>query len=217
MVMQSIICHINLCITMVRITVDVPDADLPQIDAEAKQQSISRSKWAAKAIDLCLHQMCSISDAEVMQLQKQLDAKTLEYDANSQQITYLNDELDRIKSRLKQDNNEATQRWEELKGVRNENTKLNNDLHAAQTTIQRLQAELLNKQEEVDQMDSLREELAVAKTDRDRLNEALKVRDDDVAFLRGHVSQLTQSISQLSLPPSQEEAKKKGWWQFWKG
>jgi len=209
---------------MVRITVDVPDADLPQIDAEAKQQSISRSKWAAKAIDLSLHQKCSINDAEamqlkdqVMQLQKQLDAKTLEYDANSQQITHLNDELDRIKSRLKQDNNEATQRWEELKGVRNENTKLNNDLHAAQTTIQRLQAELLNKQEEVNQIDSLREDLAVAKTNCDRLNEVLRVRDDDVAFLRGHVSQLTQNISQLSLPPSQEEAKKKGWWQFWKG
>jgi hypothetical protein len=32
----------------------------------------------------------------------------------------------------------------------------------------------------------------------------------------GHVAQLTQSISQLALPPSQEEAKKKGWWQFWK-
>jgi hypothetical protein len=32
----------------------------------------------------------------------------------------------------------------------------------------------------------------------------------------GHVAQLTQSISQLSLQPSQEEAKKKGWWRFWK-
>jgi hypothetical protein len=30
----------------------------------------------------------------------------------------------------------------------------------------------------------------------------------------GHVAQLTQSISQLALPPSQEEAKKKGWLQF---
>jgi hypothetical protein len=29
-------------------------------------------------------------------------------------------------------------------------------------------------------------------------------------------TQLTQSISQLSLKPSQEEAKKKDWWQFWK-
>ena len=30
------------------------------------------------------------------------------------------------------------------------------------------------------------------------------------------VPQLTQSISQLSLKPGDEEIKKKGWWQFWK-
>lgn len=36
-----------------------------------------------------------------------------------------------------------------------------------------------------------------------------------IGFLEGHVAQLTQSISQLSLPPSQEEAKAKRWW-FWR-
>jgi len=30
------------------------------------------------------------------------------------------------------------------------------------------------------------------------------------------VAQLIQSISQLALPLSQEGAKKKRWWQFWK-
>jgi len=32
----------------------------------------------------------------------------------------------------------------------------------------------------------------------------------------GHVAQLTGSVSQLPLPPSQEEAKAKSWWQFWR-
>jgi hypothetical protein len=45
---------------------------------------------------------------------------------------------------------------------------------------------------------------------------AMIMKDDDIAWLRGHVAQLTQTVSQLSLPPSQEEAKKRGWWQFWK-
>ncbi len=31
----------------------------------------------------------------------------------------------------------------------------------------------------------------------------------NIGVLRGHVAQLTQSISQLALPPSQEEAKKR--------
>jgi len=42
--------------------------------------------------------------------------------------------------------------------------------------------------------------------------------DDMIAdsFLRGHISQLTQSISQFALKPGEEEIKKKGGWKFWK-
>ncbi len=32
----------------------------------------------------------------------------------------------------------------------------------------------------------------------------------------GHIAQLTQSISQLSLKPGEEEIKKKRWRQFWR-
>jgi hypothetical protein len=39
---------------------------------------------------------------------------------------------------------------------------------------------------------------------------------EEISFLRGHMAQLTQSISQLSLKHGEEEIKKKGWWQFWK-
>jgi chromosome segregation ATPase len=212
---------------MARITVDVPDSVLQQIDAEAKQINASRSKWAAAAIDAYLHQKCITSDADVMQvkdqvmqLQQQLDAKTRECDAQSQQITQLNDEttkkedeLDRLKQQIRESGSEATQRWEELKSVRGENTKLKKDLDAAQATTQRLQGELLSKRAEVDRIAALREDLAAAKATQDKLQEALKVRDEDVAWLRSHVAQLTQ---QLALPPSEEEAKKRGWWRFWK-
>jgi len=205
---------------MARITVDVPDADLSQIDAEAKLQKVSRSKWAAIAIDAHLHQKCIISDADlmhlkdqVMQLQRQLDAKTQECDARSQKITDTNDELEQLKTRYNQTTVEDTKRWEELKAVRSENTKLKKDLEASQAATQRLQAELHDKQAEVDRIAALREELIAVRTERDKLLDTLKAKDDDVAWLRGHISQLTQ---QLALPPSEEEAKKKGWWQFWK-
>jgi len=46
------------------------------------------------------------------------------------------------------------------------------------------------------------------------INEGLETMN--IGFLRVHVAQLAQSISQLSLPPSQEEARTKSWWQFWK-
>jgi len=37
-----------------------------------------------------------------------------------------------------------------------------------------------------------------------------------IGFLQAHTTQLTQSISQLSLKPGDEEIKKKGWWKFWR-
>jgi hypothetical protein len=62
----------------------------------------------------------------------------------------------------------------------------------------------------------LRVKLAGMKVEAGKLREAMNLKGDEINFLCGHVAQLIQSISQLSLPPSQEEAKKKGWWQFWR-
>jgi hypothetical protein len=44
----------------------------------------------------------------------------------------------------------------------------------------------------------------------------LAIKDKQIGFLEGHVAQLTQSISQLSLKPGEEEIKAKHWYQFWK-
>jgi len=50
----------------------------------------------------------------------------------------------------------------------------------------------------------------------------LKAKEDEIAFLRGHVAQLTQNVGQIydklpkALPPSQEEARAKHWWTFWR-
>ena len=38
---------------------------------------------------------------------------------------------------------------------------------------------------------------------------ALETKEDKISFLRGHVSQLTRSISQLFLKPGEEEIKKR--------
>jgi len=66
------------------------------------------------------------------------------------------------------------------------------------------------------QIDQLREQAHEAEKLKETFESALKIKDDEIAFLRGHVAQLTQSISQLSLKPGEEEIKRKGWWQFWR-
>jgi chromosome segregation ATPase len=91
-------------------------------------------------------------------------------------------------------------------------TKLENQLSEKDRVIESEAKEVMQADEKVNQ--AYAESIQV-KADIGKFESALKAKEDEVSFLRGHVSQLTQSISQLSLPPSQEEAKKKGWWRFW--
>ena len=128
-----------------------------------------------------------------------------------------NDELDKLTQQIKQANSEATERWQETKGLKSEITKLKKDIDDTKSANLQIKDELLKQQSEVGQLANIREELAAASANRDRFQEALKVRDDDIAYFKSHVAQLTQSISQFALKPGDEEIKKKGWsWRFWK-
>jgi chromosome segregation ATPase len=145
------------------------------------------------------------SSSEVMRLQEEV-----------KRVVMLQEEVDDLKERYKQLATENTGRWEETKALKNENTKLEGLLDESQKTIQHLKDDLLKRQSETDQLARAREELASARMEASKLNETVALKNDEAAFLRGHISQLTQSISQFALKPSEEEIRKKGWWQFWK-
>jgi hypothetical protein len=52
--------------------------------------------------------------------------------------------------------------------------------------------------------------------DKAHYQDTINQKNQKIAVLEAHIAQLTQSISQLSLLPSQEEAKRKHWYQFWR-
>lgn len=76
------------------------------------------------------------------------------------------------------------------------------------------------KEEGIDDLEkevlTLRKELQEAQKFKDQLESNLQIRADEISFLRGHIAQLTQMAQQQQLPPSQEEAKRKHWYQFWR-
>jgi chromosome segregation ATPase len=232
---------------MPRITVDITDATLAQIDAEAKMQNVSRSKWTASAIDAYLKQKDIKDDAivhqleaRVMQLQRELDTKNAEKDANRadadvmQRVHQLEDQVIHLKTdldaktddlevqtsdilvkeeelkKLKTDNE---LKWRETSQLRSEISQAKRELESTRSKIDKLQAELDTNRTEAEQA---RIELETLRHDQDHYKDTLGIKDRQIGFLEGHVAQLTQSISQLSLKPGEEEIKKKGWWQFWK-
>jgi len=205
-----------------RVYAPLDDPAVEELDQTAARKGISRAQLVINAIDAYLHQP-EPSTEELDQLRIKLDQTTSELDQVKRELdqarikvdqaSNLEAELEQLKAKYNQATVETTQRWEETKTLKKEIDKLKKDLDEARSSNQHLKDELLKRQSETDLLAKTREELAVTRAERDNLQEAMRVRDDDVAWLRGHVAQLTQ---QLALPPSQEEARAKSWWQFWR-
>jgi chromosome segregation ATPase len=118
-------------------------------------------------------------------------------------------DLAQLRNDLTQARTEREQSWRESIQLRREKEHLDTELTQERHKVVSLEssvADLIRHKEEHERL-----KVAYEKT-----LEAMKVKDDEIAFLRGHVAQLTQSISQLSLKPGEEEIKKKGWWLFWR-
>jgi len=209
---------LNLDGSYMRIYAPLDDPAVEELDQIAKMKGISRAQLIINAVDAYLHQP-EPSTEELDQLRIELDQANSELGRVKREMDQASDlktELEQLKAKYNQSTTEISQRWEETKILKKELDKLKKDLDEARSVNQKLKDDLLKRQSETDLLAATREELIAATTARDKLQEALKVRDDEIAFLRSHIAQLTQSISQLSLKPSEEEVKRKDWWQFWK-
>ena len=212
-----------------RVYAPLDDPAVKELDHVATNRGISRAQLIIDAIDSYLHQpepstneldqlriKLDQANSEMDQLKLQLDQTKISLDQSHAEATNLKDELEQLKTKHNQTTSDATQRWEELKGYKSDVTKVKKLLEESQATNLRLKDDLIKMQSETDQLAKTREELAAARMEANNLKEAISLRNQDVSFLQGHVSQLTQSISQFALRPGDEEIKKKGWWRFWK-
>jgi chromosome segregation ATPase len=220
-----------------RVYAPLDDQAVIELDQVATKKGISRAQLIINAINSYLHQpepsteeldklrisldqkdseldqtriKLDQAKTEMDQLKHQLDQTKIKLDQSNTEAYNIKDEFEQLRSKYNQTTSDATQRWEETKTLKSEITNQKKLLDESQATIQHLQADLLKRQSETDLLAKTREELVAATTARDKLQEAIRVRDDDIAFLRGHLSQLSEKLPK-SLPPSEDEAKKKGW------
>jgi len=226
-----------------RVYAPLDDPAVKELDHVATNRGISRAQLIIEAIDTYLHRpepstkeldqlrinldqkdseldqlriKLDQANSEMDQLKHQLDQTKISLDQSHAEASNLKDELEQLKTKHNQTTSDATQRWEELKGYKSDATKVKKLLEESQATNLRLKDDLIKMQSETDQLAKTREELAAARMEANNLKEAISLRNQDVSFLQGHVSQLTQNISQFALKPGDEEIKKKGWWRFWR-
>jgi len=131
---------------------------------------------------------------------------------------YLHDgdqgELAELQKELDKARDELNLRWSEITTLRAEITASKAELDKMRSAYERA---MIDNQALKEAADLARGEAEALKHDQDHYKQTIDLISRQTAFLEGHVSQLTQSLSQLALPPSQEEAKRKGWsWRFWR-
>ena len=105
------------------------------------------------------------------------------------------------------------EKWSENRKLRSENESQKKVIDSQTIKLDQATIKIDSLTSQGDQkkieFDSLQKDLSHAL-------DTIKNKDEMINFLQAHIAQLTQSISQLSLKPGDEEIKRKGWWQFWK-
>ena len=197
---------------MAKIAVSIPDSTLEKLEEGSNTKGMNRSQYVAMAIDY----YSGAADAcknEIYRLNDQLGEKTKELESLSSEVLLLREKVHTLSNTLEGKDREIGTKANEVFQKDKRIHTLENQVLEAQKKIESLSKEVLLAKE--DGMKA-REELEKARSEATKYEMAFKSQQSDIEFLRGHVGQLTQQISVLALPPSEEEAKKKGWWQFWK-
>ena len=170
-----------------RIYAEVEDQVNEELDQAAISEGSNKKAIVARAIDLYLHQDRSSQD----------------------QITRERDQLRSERDQLRSD---YDLRWKELQQLRSELNQAKRELEAARSREDQLRSERDLSRSDKDQASG---ELSALRLTLEHYKETLRLKDDEISFLRGHVSQISEKLPK-ALPPAEEEIQKKGWWQFWK-
>ena len=118
-------------------------------------------------------------------------------------------DLEDMHRELHQLRTDKEESWRKITNLKRTEEKARTEATQAQTKANKLQADLELAHND---LAGAREALTGARVEADKLREAINLKSDEISFLRGHVAQLTQSISQFALKPGEEVIKKKGWW-----
>jgi predicted RNase H-like nuclease (RuvC/YqgF family) len=102
--------------------------------------------------------------------------------------------------------------WSEITRLRAEITTLKADLDKARSLAERLQKESDQFRKTSDQACI---DLELTRRDHEHALDTIRQDREQISMLTALTHQLTEKITP-ALPPSQEEIKKKGWWQFWR-
>jgi len=197
---------------MAKIAVSIPDSTLKKIDDQSNTRGITRSKYVAMALDFYAEGADNYK-SEIDKLNADLAEKDKGLESLSIEVLPLRDKVHTLENQIEAANRDVNSKASEVFQKEKKIHTLENQIAEKDKEIKSLSKEVLLQK---DEGMKIREELEKAKHEATKYEMAFKSQQADLDFLRGHIAQLTQTVSQLSLKPGEEEIKAKHWYQFWK-
>jgi chromosome segregation ATPase len=197
---------------MAKITISIPDSTLKKIDDQSNTKGITRSRYVSMALEFYAEEASNYKN-DIDRLNADLTAKTKELESLSSDVVHLREQVHTLENTLTAANRDINSKANEVFQKDKKIHTLENQIVEKDEEIKSLSGEVLQLKEK---SMNFKGELEKARQEATKYELAFKSQQADIDFLRAHVAQLTQSISQLSLKPGEEEAKRKGWWQFWR-
>ena len=154
----------------------------------------------------------TVSEMERAAIEKGITKKQLVLEAIDLYLHQDRSELDQAIKDRDQARSESDQRWKEANQIKGELNQAKRELEAGRSRDDQLRSDAENARSEKDQASI---EAVGLRRDLEHYKDTLRLKDDEISFLRGHVAQLSEKITP-ALPPSQEVARAKSWWRFWK-
>jgi chromosome segregation ATPase len=212
---------------MQRIHAPFDEPTLAQIDQEVERKRISRAQWLTSAIGahLRLLELTKGADPEQMiqevaQLRITIESLRSDNDSLKKEVQRLNISEESARKDSAQTAPEMAQLKSTHESLWRENQKLKKSEESAREGEAQVRRKLGALEEQIaathGELEKACTDMILLQHDQAHYQDSIRQKDEMIAFLQAHIAQLTQTVSQLALPPSQEEAKKKGWWHFWK-
>jgi len=172
-----------------------PDEKLmEEISKYVDDKGINRHQLILKALDSFLHQTGSEPDS----LRKDLDSLKIELDSLRSNRDSLMSDLEGKRS--------------EIDSLKIERDSLRDQLDSQTIKMNQMTIKVDSLKDELRQSEIVHDSI---KKDLSHANDIIKLKDQDIGFLQASYHELIQRLTP-QLPPSQEEARAKSWWQFWR-
>jgi chromosome segregation ATPase len=199
-----------------RVNTALDDWAVAELDRIAWERGIDRTQVMAMAIDQFLDQNQSGPD----KLESEVGPSGSESKGLRGELQLANRELEEIMIQAKGAHNLDEQIWNKSGTLEEGIERLRDQMEREMREMEKKELETSEMEDavppvvEVKPIDSRPEEVSAdlhqAKRDTCNLREVIKAKDDEIAFLRSHISELSQKLTAPALTLS------KPWWQFWR-